>query len=153
MYACTKYKITTIILISTAIFLGGCESCNFNKDKFVTLTNTQTNDVTVQFRSSLSSSAKDGGEYKYFEETVKAGETVEIFVETVEVKANSKVGKIKGTCSVDDEIDKFSAAQFSNNTLSMYTICHQNSGSKGRTIEVIGTDCGFPDATEIVNGY
>lgn len=135
--------------------LGACtEGCPITEEKYATITNSFESDVTVEFRYRRTDVSGSSEEYIYFEETIPAKTTEQVFIQTVELDGSAKFGQIEAFCEDEEQISRFESVSFSNDTLSQYTIClRQSEKEKGYQILEMGSRCEHPNGFQETDGW
>ena len=122
----TSYKAFAFVFILIGLY--GCGSCIVTVDFYGHIVNTLSQAVTVEFRS--------GGNHVAGTMTLEPGQGSKEFIYRYQYEAHSKSG------SCDDRSEMQSAElEFTNTTLSQYTICSTMMGGPTYAVLASGATC------------
>jgi len=130
--------IPKLLIVSSLV--TGCTTCPSQEDKYVTFTNSLSNDIEVTFRIP---NYDKPNTYIEFIETIPANETKRMFIYTLQFNSRSVAPTFKGNCGKDHFVEEFSTVQFNYDSLSQYTFCYSDSSDAGEgyRIAYIGASC------------
>jgi len=124
------------------LFLQGCSYCVYDDDNYLKLTNTISTDITVEFRYKIfANRARDDlPQYEYFSQSIPANETIEMFLERIDI-GDPLLPTPGFLCNNERRKLIDTAVDFTNDTLSQFTICMSSDYEGPYKIQLIGSQC------------